>query len=376
MVDRRKTPTHKRIRDACSSKLFKSVTTTDTEQKCSLPGRQLDRGVLHKQARRNEISLTLPTCLGTTSLGQNEQCSNKSPTYCRKTERAGRQTEQTIPSHRMEFESERFQSNIENLSKSSSNNRSVCDQVEPSITPILQSCVRPSGSGSRCPLSVVGKPGSVCVSPISADSISSQKDTSRTVCSDSNSPVLAEENLVLNDIRTTDRTSPGDSTSPKPSTSRTTDSCQTRDIQISCMDAFEQVRSKKGFSSKASKYAHKCVRTSSSEVYSAKWKIFSDWCNSTEIDPLQVSSAQLADFFVYLFEERNLQPSTIKGYRSALLFVLGDNSKLSSESMFSAMMKGFESLKSPKTQPSLPKWDLPLVLQYLESAEFSNLSLR
>ena len=53
-------------------------------------------------------------------------------------------------------------------------------------------------------------------------------------------------------------------------------------------------------------------------MYEAKWAIFCDWCNGRDIDPVRVTVQQLADFLVYLFEIKQLVPSTIKGYRSAI----------------------------------------------------------
>jgi hypothetical protein len=42
------------------------------------------------------------------------------------------------------------------------------------------------------------------------------------------------------------------------------------------------------------------------------------WCSGRDIDPVRVTVQQLADFLVYLFEIKQLVPSTIKGYRSAI----------------------------------------------------------
>ena len=62
-----------------------------------------------------------------------------------------------------------------------------------------------------------------------------------------------------------------------------------------------------------------CKITSSTEiVYDAKWSIFVNWCVGREIDPIKVSVQQLANFFVHLFEDKGLLPSTIKGYRSSI----------------------------------------------------------
>jgi hypothetical protein len=53
-------------------------------------------------------------------------------------------------------------------------------------------------------------------------------------------------------------------------------------------------------------------------VYDAKWSIFVNWCVGRELDPIKVSVQQLADLFVYLFEDKDLFLSTINGYRSSI----------------------------------------------------------
>ena len=41
-------------------------------------------------------------------------------------------------------------------------------------------------------------------------------------------------------------------------------------------------------------------------------------CSEKEVDPFQIPVQQLADFLIFLFEEKGLSPSTIKGYCSAI----------------------------------------------------------
>jgi hypothetical protein len=74
----------------------------------------------------------------------------------------------------------------------------------------------------------------------------------------------------------------------------------------------------KRFSEGATSHISKSVRQSTGTVYEAKWAIFCDWCSERDIDPVRVTVQQLADFIVYLFEIKQLVPSTIKGYRSAI----------------------------------------------------------
>ena len=59
-------------------------------------------------------------------------------------------------------------------------------------------------------------------------------------------------------------------------------------------------------------------RGSTRSVYEAKWAIFTKWCLTNQVDFSAPLIKSVADFLVYLFQERKLQPSTIDGYRSAI----------------------------------------------------------
>jgi hypothetical protein len=74
----------------------------------------------------------------------------------------------------------------------------------------------------------------------------------------------------------------------------------------------------RGFSEKATKRISGAVRQSTGAIYDSKWSIFCSWCLSKQIDPLSITAQQLAEFFLYLFEDKGYAPSTIKGYRSAI----------------------------------------------------------
>ena len=74
----------------------------------------------------------------------------------------------------------------------------------------------------------------------------------------------------------------------------------------------------KGFSEGATSHISKSVRQPTGIVYEVKWAIFCDWCSGRDIDPVRVTVQQLADFLVYLFEIKQLVPSTIKGYISVI----------------------------------------------------------
>ena len=54
-------------------------------------------------------------------------------------------------------------------------------------------------------------------------------------------------------------------------------------------------------------------RGSTRSVYEAKWAIFTKWCITNQVDFRAPPVKSVADFLMYLFEDRKLQPSTIDG---------------------------------------------------------------
>ena len=61
-------------------------------------------------------------------------------------------------------------------------------------------------------------------------------------------------------------------------------------------------------------------RGSTRSVYEAKWSIFTKWCLSNQVDFRAPPLKSIADFLLYLFQDRKLQPGTIDGYRSTVRF--------------------------------------------------------
>ena len=54
-------------------------------------------------------------------------------------------------------------------------------------------------------------------------------------------------------------------------------------------------------------------RGSIRSVYEAKWAIFTKWCITHQVDFGAPTVKLVADFLMYLFQDRKLQPSTIDG---------------------------------------------------------------
>ena len=82
------------------------------------------------------------------------------------------------------------------------------------------------------------------------------------------------------------------------------------------------------------------------------------------------TSAHLADFLLYLFQDRKLQPSTIDGYKSAIADKLGNSSvNVSKDENLTRLLDSFQRDR-PKGRRGIPSWNLSLVLHQLTKAPF------
>ena len=81
----------------------------------------------------------------------------------------------------------------------------------------------------------------------------------------------------------------------------------------------------------------------------------------------------VADFLMYLFEDKKLQPSTIDGYRSAIADKLGPTTvNISKDDNLTRLLESFHRDR-PKGRRGIPSWNLSLVLHQLTKAPFEPL---
>ena len=92
-----------------------------------------------------------------------------------------------------------------------------------------------------------------------------------------------------------------------------------------CMAPRATAIKEQGFSEAVAARIEAPQRGSTRSVYEAKWTFFKNWCITNQVDFRAPPVKSVADFLVYLFEDRKLQPSTIDGYRSAIADKLGNS---------------------------------------------------
>ena len=128
-----------------------------------------------------------------------------------------------------------------------------------------------------------------------------------------------------------------------------------------------------GFSEAVAARIEAPQRRSTRSVYEAKWTIFTKWCITNQVDFRSPPVNSVADFLLYLFEVKNLQPSTIDGYRSAIADKLGSTTvNISKDENLTRLLDSFHRDR-PKGRRGIPSWNLSLVLHQLTKPPFEPL---
>ena len=116
-------------------------------------------------------------------------------------------------------------------------------------------------------------------------------------------------------------------------------------------------------------------RQSSAGVYESKWKVFGEWCHVKQINPVKATVQQLADFLIFLFEEKKLAISSIQGYRSCISKVfLARGIDISHDRDLNMLVRNL-SIERPVQHREAPRWDLMVVLRRLMRPPFEPMNM-
>ncbi len=103
---------------------------------------------------------------------------------------------------------------------------------------------------------------------------------------------------------------------------------------------------------------------STRHAYALKWNLFVEWCSSHREDPRRCPIRVVLSFLQQGLERR-LSPSTLKVYVAAI----AANAK---HDWVVRFLRGARRLNPPRP-PSIPSWDLSLVLRALQQGPFEPL---
>ena len=141
----------------------------------------------------------------------------------------------------------------------------------------------------------------------------------------------------------------------------------------SCLAPRATAIKEQGFSETVTARIEAPERGSTRSVYETKWTIFTKWCLSNQVDFRAPPLKAIADFLLYLFQDRKLQSGTIDGYRSAIADKLGNSPiNVSKDQNLTHLLDSFHRDR-PKGRRCIPSWNLSLVLHQLTKASFEPL---
>ena len=376
LVSRGKSSPHKFSRTKSSPASSPTVRASLQRSDCSCCHRQYDSGFMHKQTRGYEVRLSLCPPMETSLLVPSQRHNPLGQAHSGSPKCNSRQTVKTQPSDsdRVVPLSSSVQSVVFHLGSSSGG--PIRDPVQPQASQICVSCAGSDGLGSGRPKPVLGTPGRVCLpSSLSAPPGNYQIEGSGLPQDDSHCSRLAEHALVLGSGRpiSSDSLQSASDKGPRDTALQRASSQEPPEPQSSCLAPRSSAIRKHGFSQEVAARIEAPQRLSTRAVYKSKWAIFVKWCQSNEVDFRSPSLNQIADFLLYLYKDRNLQPSTIDGYRTAIADMLGNDSlKISSDENLTRLLDSFHRDK-PKGRRGVPSWNLSLVLSQLSKAPFEPL---
>ena len=187
-----------------------------------------------------------------------------------------------------------------------------------------------------------------------------------------NSPRLPRDALVLGPSAALNR-GPTSTTSVKNSSQTVPQLCvsqQSTTSQAPRLVSTSGQLQEQGFSVEVAERIAAPQRSSTRTIYKSKWALFEKWCGENSVDFSTPSVKQVSDFFMYLYQDLNRRPSTIDGYRTAIVDTSGQTGlHISHSSDLHRLLSSFHRDR-PKSFRNLPKWNLSVVLNELTKAPF------
>ena len=337
--------------------------------------RQCDNRELYQQTRRHQISTDGGTCLENNGMvhckgnsNKSSSCTGISKCHCRCAVTEG----QNHP-FGMVTENGSFPKNLSSLVHSS--DRHVCNFKKFQNSKIHLPNTRPTCMEGRCVEHSLGQPRGLCLLPRGDNSSGDPQNVDISMSDDCHCSRMAGDGLVLGSSGSLNRATPAPSTVVQPAET-TAQQYVSQELGVSESPRLAvglQEASTSGFSASVEERVKAPQRESSRAVYTSRWSLFRSWCKENKVDLAEPPISKIADFLLFLFEDKGLKPSTIAGYRTAIADGLGaSGEKVSKSRELNRLLASFFRDR-PRLGRHIPSWDLSLVLLTLTKAPFEPL---
>ena len=250
----------------------------------------------------------------------------------------------------------------------------VCHQVQQQIATVCVTGSRPPGMGSGCTQSVLGRCGPICL-PTSSHLEQSGEEVAGLPMQQNHCTRVAQHALVLGSSGhvQSDPSVAAQSAQSGDPTFQPDPAQEPVQPEPTCLAPRATATKEQGFSEAVAARIEAPQRGSTRSVYEAKWTIITKWCLSNQVDFRAPPLKTIADFLLYLFQDRKLQRSTIDGYRSAIADKLGNSTiNVSKDENLTRLLDSFHRDR-PKGRRGIPSWNLSQVLHQLTKAPFEPL---
>ena len=373
LVPTGKQATHKLSGAQSGSSSLTRVSRSLRGKNGSCSNRQHHGSSLHQQGRGYEVRPTVCPTMENLDLVFQKTSNSESQTHSRPLKCSGEQAFQTGSDHpnRMVPPSGGFSSPMQQVAPAS--NRSLCYEIQQQAAPVR---ITSSGSHGHCSgrtQFVMGESGRICLSTDSHIGQSGGEVAGLPIPkADHYCPRVAQHDMVLGSSGNvqSDPTTLASAAKPTNSTLQPGPSQESDQLKSPCLAPRATAIKEQGFSEAVATRIEAPQRGSTRSVYEAKWTIFTKWCITNQVDFRAPPVNSVADFLMYLFEERKLQPSTIDGYRSAIADKLGNSTlNISKDENLTRLLDSFHRDR-PKGRRGVPSWNLSLVLHQLTKAPF------
>ena len=376
LVTTRKQATHKLSGTKSSIPGFTRVPRPLFGQDSTSSNRQYDNCVLHKQGGRHEVGPTVCPTVVNLDLVHQETSDAQGPTYPRPAKCGSGQTIQAGPDHsdRVVSPSRGFSDIMQQVAPTS--DRSLSHEVQQQVTSVCVTSTRSPGHSSGCTQSAIGESGCLRFPTDRHIGQSGGKVTGLPMQEDhSDLSMVAQHASVLgsSDHVRSNPTESAQLAKPVNTTLQSDPSQKSDKPESPCMAPRATTIKELGFSEAVAARIEAPQRGSTRSVYEAKWAVFTKWCITNKVDFRSPPVKSVADFLLYLFEDRKLQPSTIDGYRSVIADKLGNSSiNIRKDENLTHLLDSFHRDR-PKVQRGIPSWNLSLVLHQLTKAPLNQL---
>ena len=369
--------THKSFRDEGSFLSFKRLQGDSKRSKSASVFRQYVRRKLPEQTRWHKILSNGSSCMENNDISKCHGDPDKSETRPRQLECHSRLPVSQRQDHsvRMVVTPSNFSGNLSGMAHSHS--RHVCHIKECKASSLCFSNTRYKCVAGRCSEHSMGKSRRVCFLPCSSHTPSDSKNDDLPVHNDCHSTGMAGDGMVLGLGGTVSKAPPQAAALAKHAETATQPHVSQKSRLSKPSRVVSPIRAKERrsrFSAKVEARIAAPQRKSSRAVYKSRWAIYEQWCLQNKMDSTKSSVSQIADFLLFLFEQKSLSPSTVSGYRTAIADRLGSGSdKISKSRDLNRLLASFHRDR-PRIGKSIPTWDLSLVLLALTKKPFEPLN--